>query len=111
MQADGPVPAIIVRLKPALDQIADHGNQLVQIAALGGHFRLVAGGDERILIPLNLKNEFILHLDSLAHAVHFTREKPKSQGDLTPNDSVEPRINTKEHESKGKRPGDGGGGK
>jgi len=82
MQANGPVPAVIVGLKPALDQIADHGNQLVQIAALGGHFRLVAGGDERILIPLNLKNEFILHWDSLAQAVHIYKREAKIRGQL-----------------------------
>ena len=73
MQADGPVQPLGIRLKPALDQIADHRNQFIQIVALRRHFRLVADGDKCVLIPLNLKNELFLHAASLAHAMNFDK--------------------------------------
>ena len=57
---------LVVGRKPALDQIANHRNQFIQIPPLGRHFWLVANGDERVLIPLNLKNELILHAASFA---------------------------------------------
>ena len=75
MQADGPVPPFVIRLKPALDQIADHRDQFIQIFALRCHFWIVADGDERVLIPLNLKNEFIFHAASLAHELNFAKRE------------------------------------
>jgi hypothetical protein len=33
----------------------------------------VADGDERVLVPLNLKDEFFLHAASLAHAMNFDK--------------------------------------
>jgi len=67
------MPALIIRLKPALDQIADHCNQFIQIFALRRHFWIVADGDERVLVPLNLKTEFFLHAASLAREVNFDK--------------------------------------
>ena len=67
------MPPLVVRLKPALDQIADHRNQFIQIVALRRHFWIVADGDERVLVPLNLKNEFFLHAASLAHERNFDK--------------------------------------
>ena len=65
--------ALVVRLKAALDQIADHGNQFIQIFALRRHFWIVADGDERVLVPLNLKNELFLHAASFAHKLNFNK--------------------------------------
>jgi hypothetical protein len=67
------MPALVVRLKPALDQIADHRNQFIQILALRRHFWIVADGDERVLVPLNLKNELFLHAASLAYEMNFDK--------------------------------------
>ena len=69
------MPPFVIRLKPALDQIPDHRDQFIQIFALRCHFRIVADGDERVLIPLNLKNEFILHAASLAHELNLHKRE------------------------------------
>ena len=61
------MPALVIRLKPALDQIADHRDQFIQSSALRRHFWIVADGDKCVLVPLNLKNELFLHAVSLAH--------------------------------------------
>jgi hypothetical protein len=67
------MPALVIRLKPALDQIADHRDQFIQISALRRHFWIVADGDERVLVLLNLKNELFLHAASLAHEMNFDK--------------------------------------
>ena len=69
------MPPFVIRLKPALDQIADHRDQFIQILALRCHFWIVADGDERVLIPLNLKNEFVLHAASLAHELNVDKRE------------------------------------
>lgn len=75
MQADGPLPARVLGLKPAKNQIADHGWQFVQRFALGGHFRLMADGDKPTLVPLDLKDELIFHGSSFAHETNFDKRQ------------------------------------
>ena len=70
--------ALVVRLKPALDQIADHRNQFIQIFALRRHFWIVADGNERVLVPLNLKTELFLHAASLAHEPNFDKSEAEA---------------------------------
>jgi len=72
------MPALVIRLEPALDQIADHRDQFIQMPALRRHFWIVAGGDERVLVPLNLKNDLILHAASLAYEMNFDKGEAKA---------------------------------
>jgi hypothetical protein len=65
MKANRPLQAFVIPIKPALNQIADHGNQLIEARALRGHFRFVAGGDQHVVVPLDLENE-------LFHAFNLT---------------------------------------
>jgi hypothetical protein len=77
---------LVVRLKPALYQIADHCNQFIQIFALRRHFWIMADGDERVLVPLNLKSEFFLHAASLAHEMNF--DKGEAEGEKETSETV-----------------------
>jgi translation elongation factor EF-4 len=86
MKANRPTQAFIVFVEPALNQIANHRDQFVEIFALRRHFRLVARCNEHIVVPLDLKNEFFLHVASLAHETDFdkgerrARKLPQQEG-------------------------------
>src|ERR1035437_4106246 len=73
MQPDRPVQALIIFSEPALNQIADHRQQFIESLALRRHFRLVAGGDEHIVVRLHLKDELFLHATLYAKADGFAK--------------------------------------
>jgi hypothetical protein len=63
----------VIFIEPALDQIANHGDQFVETFALRRHFRLVANRDKCAIVPLDLKNEFLRHGLRLAHGMDFDK--------------------------------------
>ena len=67
MEADGPGQTLISAVEAALDEIADHGQQFVEILALGRHLRLVAGRHQHVVILFDLKDELFLHGATVPH--------------------------------------------
>jgi hypothetical protein len=63
----------VIFIKPALDQIANHRNQFIKIFALRRHFWFVASCDKRVIILLDLKNEFFFHGSILACEIVFDK--------------------------------------
>jgi hypothetical protein len=75
MKANRPMQALVVFIESALNQITNHRNQFVKAFTLRRHFRLVTGCDERVIVPLDLKDEFFLHAASLAHQTDFDKAR------------------------------------
>jgi hypothetical protein len=77
VKVNWPLPAFVVRIKPALNQITDHHHQFIQIFALRGHFRLVATRHQPVVFPLDLKDEFFVYGTSLPLPINFYKgERP-----------------------------------
>jgi hypothetical protein len=73
MKANRPLQAFVIAIKPALNQIANHRNQFIEVRALRRHFRLVAGCYQHVIIPLDLKNELFLHNSILVRWIGFDK--------------------------------------
>jgi len=67
MKANRPRQALIAIVKPAPDEIANHGKEFVEIFSLGRHFRLVADGHQHVFILFDLKHERFLHAGIVPH--------------------------------------------
>jgi hypothetical protein len=61
VEADRPVSPFVLFVKSALDQIPNHGNQLVKSLPLSRHFWLVASRNEHVVVLFDLKDEFFFH--------------------------------------------------
>ena len=62
MKAYRPRQALIAIVKSAAYEIANHGQEFVEILTLGRHFRLVAGRHQHVVILFDLKQELFLHV-------------------------------------------------
>ncbi len=63
----------VIFIESALNQISNHYNQFVQIFSLRRHLRLMAGGDEHVIISFDLKNELFRHTAILAYKTDFDK--------------------------------------
>jgi hypothetical protein len=82
MKTNRPMQMFVAFVKPALDQIANHGKQFVEVYSLRRHFRLMANRNKRFLILFDFKNELFLHDLSLVYEMDFDKtacEKLKYQ--------------------------------
>src|SRR5208282_1469312 len=61
----GQAPVAVV--KPAADEITNHGREFVEILSLGRHFRLMAGRHQHVVILFDLKHELFLHAVIVPH--------------------------------------------
>ena len=67
MKANRPGQTLVAIIKPAADEITNHGNEFVEIRSLGRHFRLVAGRHQHLFVLFDLEHELVLHEASLPH--------------------------------------------
>ena len=69
MKANRPRQALVAIVKSAADEITNHGQEFVEAFSLGGHFRLVAGRHQHVVILFDLKYELFLHAGIVPHYV------------------------------------------
>ncbi len=67
MKANRAGQSLVAIVKPAADEITNHGQDLVEVFSLGRHFRLVAGRHQHAVILFDLKQELFLHAAIAPH--------------------------------------------
>jgi hypothetical protein len=63
--------AFVAGVKAAMNQVANHFDQLIQTCALCRHFRVMANGDEHLLVLFDLEDQFFADSWILAHGMNF----------------------------------------
>jgi hypothetical protein len=67
MKTNGPAPALIALAKTAANEIANHGQESIEVLFLRGHLRFVTSSDQHVFILFDLKHELFLHHEILPH--------------------------------------------